>query len=77
MIYIIECNICNLQYVGKSETVFNIWLNNHGNHIKKAFSGCEITEHFLLITRTHNFDNDVTITIIEQMKRIDMTAERE
>ena len=25
---------------------------------------------------TPNFDNDVTITIIEQIKRIDMTVER-
>ena len=76
LIYFIECNICNLQYVGKSETGFNIRLNNHRNHIKKAFCGCEITEHFLLKPKTHNFDNDVTITIIEQTKRIDMTVER-
>ena len=48
VIYIIECNICNLQYVGKSETGFNIRLNNHRNHIKKAFCSCEITQHFLL-----------------------------
>lgn len=76
VIYIIKCNICNLQYVGKSETGFNIRLNNHRNHIKKAFCSCEITEHFLLNSRTHNFDNDVTITIIDQIKRIDMTVER-
>ena len=24
LIYIIECNICNLQYIGKSETAFNL-----------------------------------------------------
>ena len=51
-------------------------LNNHRNHIKKAFCNCEITEHFLLNPRTHNFDNDVTITIIDQITRIDMTVER-
>ena len=76
LIYIIECNICNLKDVGKSKTGFNIRLDNHRNHIKKAFCSCEITEHFLLNPRTHNFDNDVTITIIEQIKRIDMTVER-
>ena len=49
VIYIIECNICNLQYVGKSETGFSlIRLNNHRDHIKKAFCCCEIPEHFSL-----------------------------
>ena len=24
-----ECTLCNLQYVGKNETLFNIRLNNH------------------------------------------------
>ena len=46
VIYIIECRICKLQYVGKSETAFNLRLNNHRNHIKRGFSGCELTEHF-------------------------------
>ena len=31
-------------------------------------SSCELTEHFLHNTRTHDFDN-VTITIIEQIKK--------
>ena len=62
--------------MSESETGFNIRLNNHRNHIKKVFCSCEIMEHFLLNPRTHNFDNDVTITIIEQMKRIDMTVPR-
>ena len=42
VIYVIECNIYSLQHVGKSETGFNIQLNNHRNHIKKAFCSCEI-----------------------------------
>ena len=76
VIYVIECKICKLQYVGKSETGFNLRLNNHGNHIKSKVSSCELTEHFLNNTRTHNFDNDVVITIIEQIKRSDMLIER-
>ena len=63
VIYIIECNICNLQYIGKSETAFNLRLNNHRNHIKKGISSCELTEHFLHNKRTHNFDNNFIITI--------------
>lgn len=69
VIYIIECRICKLQYVGKSETSFGIRLENHKSHIKKGVSSCALTEYFLYNTRTHNFDNDVTITIIEQIKR--------
>ena len=33
-------------------------------------------EHFLLNPRTHNFDNDVTIRIIDQITGIDMTVKR-
>ena len=29
VIYVIECKICKLQYVGKSDTGFNLRLNNH------------------------------------------------
>ena len=24
-----ECTLCKIQYVGKAETSFSIWLNNH------------------------------------------------
>ena len=52
VIFIIECKICKLQYLGKSETGFNLRLNNHRNHIKKGVSSCELIEHFLHNTRT-------------------------
>ena len=76
VIYIIECRICKLQYVGKSETTFNLRLNNHRNHIKRGFSGCELTEHFLHNSRTHIFERDTKITIIEEIKRHEMHIER-
>ena len=80
VIYVIKCNICNLQYVGKSETGLNIQLKNYRDHIKRAFCSCEITEHFLLNPRTHNFNLTITSpyynNIIEQIKRIDMTVQR-
>ncbi|CAH3171643.1 unnamed protein product, partial [Porites lobata] len=76
VIYIIECNICNLQYIGKSGTPFNLRLNNHRNHIKKGISSCGLTEHFLHNKRTHNFDNDVIITIIEQIRKDNISNER-
>ena len=31
-----ECTLCKKQYVGKSETNFNIRLNNHGKDVKKT-----------------------------------------
>ena len=70
VIYIIECNICNLQYIGKSETAFNLRLNNHRNHIKKEVSSCELTEHFLHNKQTHNCDNNRINISNEQKKDI-------
>ena len=68
VIYIIECRICRLQYVGKSETTFNMRLDNHRNHIKRGVNSCELSEHFLHNSRSHEFGKDVTITIIELNK---------
>ena len=46
-------------------------------HFEKGVSSCELTEHFLYSTRTHNFDNDVhTIKVIEQIKRDEMVMEK-
>ena len=33
-IYLMECTIYNLQYVGKNETPFNISFSNHRKHLK-------------------------------------------
>ena len=63
-------------YTGKSETAFNLRLNNHRNHIKKGISSCELTEHFLHNKRTHNFDNNVIITIIEQIRKDNISNEQ-
>ena len=77
LIHIIECRICRLQYIGKSETAFNLRLNNHRNHIKRGINSCELSEHFLHNSRSHDFSKDVTITIIEQIQRSNMTIERQ
>jgi len=69
IIYIIECNICRLEYIGQSQTAFNLRLNNPRNHNKKRVSSCELTEQFLHNTRTRDFDNNITITITEQIKK--------
>ena len=33
-IHLMECTLCNKQYVGKAETTFNIRLNNHRKDTK-------------------------------------------
>ena len=76
VINVIGCQICRLQYVGKSETAFNLHLNNHRNHIKRGVNSYELSEHFLHNSRSHDFGKDVTITIIEQIKCSNMTIER-
>ena len=76
VIYIIECRISRLQYVGKSETAFNLRLNNHRNHIKRGVNSCELSEHFLHNSRSHDFGKGATITINEQIKQSNMTIER-
>ena len=37
---------------------------------------CELTEHFFHNSRTHNFDRDTKITIIEEIKQHEMHIER-
>ena len=46
VIYIIECNICNLQYIGKSKTALNLRLSSHRNHTKKGISSSGYTKCF-------------------------------
>ena len=55
VIYLLECHICNIQYVGKSETQFNITLNNHRKNVKNpnVIPACK---HF------NRYDHDFTIT---------------
>ena len=38
LIYLLQCRICQLQYVAKSETPFNIRLNNHRKGAKSQAS---------------------------------------
>lgn len=69
VINMIKCKICKLLYIGKSETKCNIRFNNHRSHIRNSINSCELSEHFLYNRRTHDFENDVTITLIEQIRK--------
>ena len=60
-----ECILCNLQYVGKSETSFNIRLNNHRKDVSNptAIPACA---HFR--KEGHKFKSNMhKFTLIEQL----------
>ena len=61
VIYLLECYICNIQYVGKSETPFNISLNNHRKDVKNP-NAIPAWKHFN--RHDHGFNNRGKIIII-------------
>ena len=66
LIYLLQCRICQLQYVGKSETPFNIHLNNHR---KDAKLGASILTCKHFSEQNHNFQQHAEFTLIEQIKK--------
>ena len=59
-----ECTICNLQYVGKNETLFNIRLNNHRKDVKDA-KVILADKHFQ--KNGHKFNEHARFTIIDRL----------
>ena len=74
IIYLLQCTICHIQYVGKSETAFNIRLNNHRNNARNpkddTIPACK---HFH--GNGHDFNKHAKFTIIEQIKDFTKTDE--
>ena len=62
LIYLLQSQISQLQYVSKSETSFNIGLNNHRKDSKHL--ACA---HFQ--NSNHNFQRDAKFTLIEQITK--------
>ena len=64
IIYLLECILCNIQYVGKSETNFNIRFNNHWKGVRhqKAIPAC-----VQFRKEGHNFIQHAKFTLIEQL----------
>ena len=62
-----ECILCKIQYVGKSETPFNLRLNYHRKNVNnpKAISACS---HFKI--HGHNIMKHAKFTLIEQLTEI-------
>ena len=55
---------CRIQYIGKSETEFNIRLNNHRQDVKRQ-SAPQADQHFKL--PNHKFNQHTRFTLIEQL----------
>ena len=73
LIYLLQCRICQLQNVDKSEASFNIRLNNHRKDRKNenAILACK---NFL--NSNHNFERDAKLTLLEQITRIFTTTKQ-
>ena len=69
LIYLLQCRICQLQCVGKSETPFNIRLR------KDAKSQASILACINFNEQNHNFQQHAEFTLIEQIKKQTTTEE--
>ncbi len=69
VIYLLECSICQIQYVGKSEWPMNIRINKHRNDVFRD-DAIHVCQHFK--QPGHNFTRDAKITIIEELKKKDL-----
>ena len=71
VIYLLECLLCKIQYVGKSETPFHIRLNNHRKDIKNP-NAIEACQHFN--NWNHTFHKHGKFILIEQLNNIKNTS---
>ena len=64
IIYLMECSLCKLQYIGKTQTQLERRINGHRSDVKCKVDPIMADRHFRL--PNHNFDRDARFTIIEQ-----------
>ena len=62
LIFIMECRICYIQYIGKSETEFKIRLTNHHKDVTKQ-NAPEADQYFKL--PYYNFSQHARFTLIK------------
>ena len=63
LIYLLQCQICHLQHVGKSKTAFKLQPSNHRED-SKAKNSILACMHFQ--ASNHNFQRDTKFTMIEE-----------
>ena len=66
LIYLLQCRICQLQYVGKSDTSFDIKLNNHKKDSKNR-NPILACKHFR--NSNQNFQRDAKFSLVEQITK--------
>ena len=62
-----ECRICRIQYIGKSEAEFDIRLNNHHKDVNRK-NATQADQHLKL--PNHNFNQHARFTLIEQLETL-------
>ena len=65
VIYLLECIMCKIQYVGKSEQPMNIRINKHRDNVTRV-DAIQVCQHFN--QTSHNFQHHARFTIIETLK---------
>ena len=64
IIYLMECILCKMQYVGKAKTAFNLRLNDHRKDTKKSNS-ILVCKHFQ--GKGHYFNKHAEFIIIDKL----------
>ena len=65
IIYLLECILCRIQCIGKSEWPMNIRINKHRNDVFRE-EAIHVCQHFRQVS--HNFNKHAKITIIEEVR---------
>ena len=67
LIYLMECKLCNKQYVGKSEWQLNRRINLHRNDVWRT-EGPPCDKHFQ--KKNHEFNTHAKFTVIEKLEHV-------
>ena len=64
-----ECTLCHIQYIGKSETQFNLRLNNHRKCVNRQNVPL-VDQHFKL--PGHYFNQHAKFILVEQLDNMNI-----
>lgn len=67
-----ECKKFHIQYVGKTETDFNVKLNNHRKDVYRS-DAIPVSRYFAM--KDHVFNRDTSFNIIQQISKSTSSAE--
>ena len=68
VLYLMECSLCGIQYVGKTQTTLERRINGHRSDVKCKRDPISADKHFRLTG--HDFDRDAKFTVIEQARNV-------